>query len=300
MNQPQIMLLVAVINFAAAFFQGAAGFGYALMAMALMPLFLPMSVCSAISAVTVVVIGLQMTLALCRELQWRLIVLPVFSCLTTINLGLYLLDQFDELLLRIILACLLLLVTAIFFIMRRRQLVLPNRWYTAVGAGHRHVQYCGAFLFGLLYECVRNPLEYESQPRVQLPSLRALFERHASVCLSQHHVGGGTYVSHLRSGSAASRRTWVESVPEDRQEQDLTGGLYPVAPHGRQSNHHRTECLIPFVKRNPSVLGSWGGLSGCVAVVPPYLCAVQGSVNRTAFPVYYDHGGAPHFYGHIS
>lgn len=34
MNQPQIMLLVAVINFAAAFFQGAAGFGYALMAMA--------------------------------------------------------------------------------------------------------------------------------------------------------------------------------------------------------------------------------------------------------------------------
>ena len=135
MNQPQIILLVAVINFAAAFFQGAAGFGYALMAMALMPLFLPMSVCSAISAVTVVVIGLQMTLVLCRELQWRLIVLPVFSCLTTINLGLYLLDQFDELLLRIILACLLLLVTAIFFIMRRRQLVLPNRWYTAVGAG---------------------------------------------------------------------------------------------------------------------------------------------------------------------
>ena len=135
MIQPQTILLVAVINFAAAFFQGATGFGYALMAMALMPLFLPMSVCSAISAVTVVAIGLQMTLTLRRELQWRLIVLPVLSCLATINLGLYLLNRFDELLLRVILACLLLLVTVIFFVMRRRKVVLPDRWYTAVGAG---------------------------------------------------------------------------------------------------------------------------------------------------------------------
>ena len=135
MNQPLTLVLVAAINFASAFFQGATGFGYALLAMAAMPLFLPMSACSAISAVTVVAIGLQMTLTLRRELRWRLIVLPVLSCLVTVNLGLYLLDRFDEMLLRIILAGLLLLVTAIFFIIRRRRLVLPNRWYTAVGAG---------------------------------------------------------------------------------------------------------------------------------------------------------------------
>ena len=135
MSQLSAALLVAAINFAAAFFQGATGFGYALLAMALMPVFLPMSVCSAISAVTVVAIGLQMTLTLRRELRWRLIVLPVLSCLTTINLGLLLLDRFDELLLRIILAGLLVLVTVLFFIMRRKKVVLPARWYTAVGAG---------------------------------------------------------------------------------------------------------------------------------------------------------------------
>ena len=135
MVQPHLIVLVAVINFATAFFQGATGFGYALLSMAVMPLFLPMSVCSAISAVTVVAIGLQMTLTLRRELQWRLIVLPVLSCLTTINLGLYILNRFDEFVLRVILAGLLLLVTAIFFVMRRRRLVLPERWYTAVGAG---------------------------------------------------------------------------------------------------------------------------------------------------------------------
>ena len=73
-----------------------------------------------------------------------------------------------------------------------------------------------------------------------------------------------------------------QATDQEEDKMCIRDSLYPVAPHGRQSNHHRAECLIPFVKRNPSVLGSWGGLSGCVAVVPPYLCAVQGSVNRTA------------------
>lgn len=135
MEQIWSFLLVAAINFAAAFFQGATGFGYALLSMAVMPVFLPMWECSAISAVTVVTIGIQMTLTLRKELELRRIVLPLLSCLVTVNLGLYMLDQFHELLLRIILAGLLLLVTALFFLMRRRKLALPNRWYTAVGAG---------------------------------------------------------------------------------------------------------------------------------------------------------------------
>ena len=44
--------LVAAINFSSALLQASTGFGYAMVAMALMPLFLPMSTCSAISAAT--------------------------------------------------------------------------------------------------------------------------------------------------------------------------------------------------------------------------------------------------------
>lgn len=135
MSEPVTLLFLAAVNFLAALVQGSCGFGYGLIAMALMPLALPMSVCSAASAVTVVAIGLQMTLALRKQLQPKVIALPVGCCLLTVNLGLYLLDTFDELTLRIILASLLVVVTALFFIMRRKRLALPDRWYSAVGAG---------------------------------------------------------------------------------------------------------------------------------------------------------------------
>ena len=135
MPRVTIVVLVALINFAAAFFQGATGFGYALLAMAAMPLFLPMPVCSAVSAVTIVAIGLQMTLTLRRELRIRTILIPVVCCFLTINVGLYILNHFNELVLRVILACLLVLVTVLFFVMRRRRITLPNRWYSAAGAG---------------------------------------------------------------------------------------------------------------------------------------------------------------------
>lgn len=129
------LLLIFLINFLSAFIQGATGFGYALVAMAIMPLFLPMPLCSAISAVTVVTIGLQMTLTLRKNLKFRTILLPLVFCFLTINLGLYLLNRFDEFILRVILAGLLLLVTCIFFILRKKQINLPNRWYSAAGAG---------------------------------------------------------------------------------------------------------------------------------------------------------------------
>lgn len=129
------VLLVGLINFSTAFLQASTGFGYAMVCMALMPLFLPMSTCSAISAVTVVAIGLQMSLSLRKELNFKTICLPVLGCLTTINLGLWLLDTFDEMVLRIILAGLLFLVTGLFFFMRVRKISLPDKWYTAVAAG---------------------------------------------------------------------------------------------------------------------------------------------------------------------
>ena len=127
--------LVAVINFSSAFLQASTGFGYALVCMALMPLFLSMSTCSAISAVTVVAIGLQMSLSLRKELKLKTILLPVAGCLTTINLGLWLLDTFDEMMLRIILAGLLLLVTGLFFFLRVKKIQLPDKWYVGLIAG---------------------------------------------------------------------------------------------------------------------------------------------------------------------
>ena len=126
------VMLVIVINFLSALLQASTGFGYGLTAMAMMPLFLPMSTCSAISAVTVVAIGLQMSLSLRMELELKTILIPVASCMLTINLGLWILDQCNEMVLRIILAGLLLLVTGLFFYTRVRKIVIPNKWYFGV------------------------------------------------------------------------------------------------------------------------------------------------------------------------
>lgn len=130
-----MLLGVTAVNFASAFFQASSGFGYALIAMAIMPQFLAMRDCSAISAVTVVVIGLQMSLTLRKHLKLRIVLLPILCCMLTINVGLYILMHFDEFTLRLILAGLLFLVTGIFFYCRKRQIVIPNRWYSAAIAG---------------------------------------------------------------------------------------------------------------------------------------------------------------------
>ena len=132
---PCTLVFIALTNFAAAFVQASTGFGYSLIAMSIMPLFLPMAQCSAISAVTVVAIGLQMTFSLRKNFCLKTVLLPLLCCIVTINLGLHLLYTLDEQILRRILACLLILVTALFYIMQKKKIALPRRWYSPVGAG---------------------------------------------------------------------------------------------------------------------------------------------------------------------
>lgn len=89
-----LIAVVAAINFAAALLQASCGFGYAMLAMTLMPLVLPMQTCSAVSAVTVVAIGLQMVLLLRRHIRFRQILLPLCGCFMTTRLGIWCLLHF--------------------------------------------------------------------------------------------------------------------------------------------------------------------------------------------------------------
>ncbi len=135
MNQLAEVAMVAGVNFLSALMQASTGFGYALIAMPLMALFLPMASCSAISAVTIVAIGLQMSWKLRQNLRLSTIALPVICCFATINVGLYLLSAFDELLLRIVLASLLVVVTLLSVMVRKVKGGVSKAWYYAAGAG---------------------------------------------------------------------------------------------------------------------------------------------------------------------
>lgn len=120
------VIAIAVINFAAAFLQASTGFGYAILAMSLMPLILPMRFCSAISAVTVVVIGLQMVSILHEKISFRMLILPVACCMLTTNVGMYLLMHCPEHLLRLILAGFILLLDLYFILSGKFQVKIKK------------------------------------------------------------------------------------------------------------------------------------------------------------------------------
>lgn len=118
------VLIIALINFVAALLQASTGLGYAIVAMALMTLFLPMKFCSAISAVVVVTIGIQMVITLRSHLDWKVFCVPVISCLATTNIGMYILLNYPERILRIILSIFLLAFTAYFIYSGRKKIII--------------------------------------------------------------------------------------------------------------------------------------------------------------------------------
>ena len=129
-----VLLGVAAINFSSAFLQAASGFGYAMAAMSLMPLLLPMRQCSAVSAVTVLAIAVQMSLALRKHLNPRRVCLPMVCCIPTIHLGVFLLTHGSERGLRLTLACMILALCAFSAFSRRKNLRLRSPlWGAAAG-----------------------------------------------------------------------------------------------------------------------------------------------------------------------
>ncbi|MFZ7131843.1 MAG: sulfite exporter TauE/SafE family protein [Eubacteriales bacterium] len=126
------VLLIAGINFMAAFLQASVGFGYAILAMSFMPLILPMRFSSAISAVTVVVIALQMVIMLRKNLSLRVVMIPVLSCMLTTNVGLYILMNYPENILRIVLASFLILLTIYFVISQKKKLKIKKSLFNSI------------------------------------------------------------------------------------------------------------------------------------------------------------------------
>lgn len=161
-------ILVAGVNFLAALLQASCGFGYAMVAMALMPLFLSMRQCSAISAVTVVAIAVQMSVKLRNHLNWRRIWLPMVCCVPTIHFGFYILTHGTERGLRITLAVLILGLSAFsVYTQRKTDFRLSNPVWgaaagllTGVSTGMFNI--VGPFLLVYYINSCTDPLEFKA------------------------------------------------------------------------------------------------------------------------------------------
>lgn len=129
------LILIAAINFLSAFLQAVSGFGYAMVAMTLMPFVLPMRYCSAISAVTVVAIGVQMVIILRKSIDLKIVALPIISAFLTINLGIYLLMTFEDIILKVILSGLIFFLTGFFFYCQKNRIELKKTTFNSVFFG---------------------------------------------------------------------------------------------------------------------------------------------------------------------
>lgn len=122
---PQLFAIIAV-NFLASFLQASVGFGYAIFAMSLMPLILPMRFCASITAVTEVVMGIQMVVMLRKDLNPKMILVPSLSCVLTIPLGMYILMHSPEKTLRVILAAFIVLLDLYFIFTQERKIKIKK------------------------------------------------------------------------------------------------------------------------------------------------------------------------------
>ena len=114
-----LVWLVAAINFLAAWLQAATGFGYAILAMFLLPRLLPYRQCSVITAAMVVVIALQMSWQLRGHIRLRKVAAPLAWCLATLWIGIWLIGALDELVLRRIMGVFLILLAVFFWLTQR-------------------------------------------------------------------------------------------------------------------------------------------------------------------------------------
>ena len=162
------VILVVLINTVAAFLQGAIGFGYAIVSMALMPHVLPMQECACISAVGLVAIGIQMCWKLRKHLEVRKVAIPVSVCLASTNLGMLLLNCLPEQFLKWILAGTLLLFSGYFLYTQTHGIAIQGSRIQGAalgflaGLGMGMFNMAGPFFMGYYYSVSKDNLAYKA------------------------------------------------------------------------------------------------------------------------------------------
>lgn len=123
-----MVFIVAIINFLSAFLQASTGFGYAILAMFLMPFFLPYRQCSIISASLIIIIAVQMCFSLRQHIRIRKIWWPMVCCLSTLWIGIWMIKVLDASTMRKIMGVFLILLALYFYAIKRFGICIRETW----------------------------------------------------------------------------------------------------------------------------------------------------------------------------
>ena len=160
--------LIALINFASSFLQASTGFGYAILAMFLMPMILPFEECSLISAAVIIAIALQMVISLRKHLNLKVILVPMIFCILTTWLGVYIIQISNEQTVRIIMGIFLILLSPYFYFTNKYHVELKNNFVNSVivgcitGLATGMFNIVGPFLTIYYYNSCKDNLEFKA------------------------------------------------------------------------------------------------------------------------------------------
>ena len=128
------IILICVVLFFAAFIQAASGFGYAITAMAFLPLFLPLTDCVMLTIICSFLIMLYMFLKYRKHVNYKIAVLPlVFSAAGVITGMTLLVNSSNDIALKILGGFLVAL--SIYFFIFADKIKIPNNRISASAAG---------------------------------------------------------------------------------------------------------------------------------------------------------------------
>lgn len=162
------LLSVAASNALAAFVQASTGFGYAIVAMFLLPFFLPYEQCLVVSAFTIVTIAIQMGITLRHHIRPKKILWPMIGCLTMLWFGRYVIGLVNDTTAAHVMGLFLLFLSALFFLSKKRGIRIPESkknglifgFLTGLTTGMFNI--VGPFFSIYYYDSVESPLEFKA------------------------------------------------------------------------------------------------------------------------------------------
>lgn len=162
------LLCVAASNALAAFVQASTGFGYAIVAMFLLPFFLPYEQCLVVSAVTIIAIAIQMGITLRQHVRPKKILWPMIGCLVMLWPGRYLIGLVNDLAAAHVMGGFLLFLSLLFFLSKKRGITVRESrknglifgFFTGLTTGMFNI--VGPFFSIYYYDSFQNPLEFKA------------------------------------------------------------------------------------------------------------------------------------------
>lgn len=127
MSGPLLLALVALIAFAGSFVQSTTGFGYAVTCMALWPLLLPFKTASVMELLTAVFMSLYIAARYWKFINWRQLLWPSLAAIVTNWVGVQILQNSTDTLLRRVLGVALMVLAVYFIFFSERMRIRPTR-----------------------------------------------------------------------------------------------------------------------------------------------------------------------------